>query len=170
MLIPLRGGIKLFKKIIDKYNLGNEYKDLKTNIENCSSGDGGSSSKYAPRYFSIDWDKADEDWKNLLSSEVLIFKIASLIKLDFGYGIIIETYGLDLVDYNKILAFSFCPLYMGEFYINQLGIGEHSGHIDTIKDAIFIINKMKEISGEQPLNISMNGITEITEEEFYKID
>lgn len=144
--------------------------NVKTVSSVSNSGGVGNSSKYAPRYFSIDWDKANEDWKNLLSFEMTMYKTVSLIKVNFGYGIAIDAYGINLDAYRHVLAFSFCPVYMGEFYINELGIGEHSGHINTIEDAIFIINKIKEVSGEQPLNISMNGITEITEEEFYKIE
>lgn len=33
-LIPLRGGKRLIKNIINKYRLGNEYKEIKENIEN----------------------------------------------------------------------------------------------------------------------------------------
>lgn len=39
-MIPLRGGKRLIKKLINKYRLGNEYKEIKNKVENSSSSGG----------------------------------------------------------------------------------------------------------------------------------
>jgi hypothetical protein len=140
--------------------------DLQTN--NSSSG---GSSKYAPRYFSIDWNKADEGWKYSLCADNIGLKISSISKNNSDYGPCINTFGVYLDSYNDILAFCFQPLYISKQLIEEaFGITEVTGHIDTIQDAIYLLNKLISIFNHQPYTLSMNGITEITEEEFYKID
>jgi len=64
VLIPLRGGGKrLIKKIINKYRLGNEYKEIKENIENKGSSGGSSSFKYesAKVIWEIDYNNPNKE-------------------------------------------------------------------------------------------------------------
>lgn len=139
-------------------------KDI-NNTEGC-----GSVSKYAPRYFKIDWDKADAGWGSLLAyfdndtDRVLYktFSFAASIKMQHkGYVMITSAVPND---YKYIIAFSFIPLCASA----NMGLGVD--WIKTIEEYIITTKFLtKDFLGEE-INLSMDGLTEITEEEFYKID
>lgn len=144
---------------------------VNTIVDNCNKEGGGAAvSQYAPRYFKIDWDKADIGWRQLLAyfdsdNDKNVYKnlsFAASIKIqDEGYTIIASNIPSD---YAAITAFSFIPLYVP----SNIGLG--IDRIKTIEDYIITTNfTLKNLMGIES-NISMEGITEITEEEFYKIN
>ena len=60
------------RRVLDKFDISREDKNKTLNELNNSNG-GGSVSKYAPRYFKIDWDKASEDmYKLFIGYETII--------------------------------------------------------------------------------------------------
>lgn len=151
-------------------NTNDKNKLVNTIIDIGNSG-GGAVSQYAPRYFKIDWDKADIEWRQLLAyidsdNEISLYRIlrfAASVKQKLGErDIAIAAFAPN--DYNGIIAFSFIPLYAPN------GLGIDINWIKTMEDYIIFANCiLKNITGIES-NLSMEGITEITEEEFYKID
>lgn len=155
-------------------NTNDKNKLVNTIIDIGNSGGGGVASQYAPRYFKIDWDKASEDWKIIVSGYAsydytyYTTCIANLIKLKIPYedkniNVIITPMGLSndmsqFIDY--LIAFSYQPVVS----LNQ----ELTESINTItfEENIEMINSKLGWK----YNLTMEGITEITEEEFYKID
>ena len=86
---------------------------FKIEINESSSSE--SSSKYAPKYYSIDWSKASEDWKYLLCGNYdgdcmycTVLHVASTLK---WYGVLnkpfITAYGVSIGSNVAIKAFSF---------------------------------------------------------------
>lgn len=129
---------------------------------------GGSVSKYAPRYFKIDWNKASKDWKGIItyydSNNYSYYdrNIVASVKTGFEPNIFIilpyilfEKSGLA---HYEIIAFSYIPNCIASIQYNDL---------DKIKVCSF--EETIDILSDK-LNLSMEGITEITEEEYYKID
>ena len=115
-----------------------------------SGGSGsGSDSKYLPKYYSIDWSVADEDWTIVLEDGNRN-RIASTIKGSF----LIAAYIPPL----EIKAFSFLPV----GFSNQNTIDGNC--FETLESVIDYINRQTDFS------ISMNGIKEISEEEYYSFD
>ena len=175
------GGNKLFARIMNKYNVPKkEYKDIRKDLkEQSESSSSGSSSKYAPRYFNIDFSIADEGWKYLLTIEN-VSDISTVENVCITIG---STYKLIIVDDNTIditsypfisldgnikFYFSYIPLYFDEgiaesFNLNKYGFLEFEDIIEIMPSLI------KMIFGKD-ITLSINGITEITEEEYYKID
>lgn len=135
-----------------------------------SGESGGTASKYAPRYFTIDWDKADIGWRPLLgflndeiNNEIYMYlSFAASVKIVFENRVVITSSIPN--GYEMVTAFSFIPLYAP----TDIGLGVDQ--IKTIEDYIIAAKfVLKNFVGVET-NLSMDGITEITEEEFYKID
>ena len=156
------GSIQLSKR-------GNDNK-----LNSVTGSSSGSSSKYAPRYFSIDWSKCSESWKYILSTEHIDGMIyantigfVATIKTNSDTGYIIGTGSYD--PYDRNIAFSYIPVSMSDYVQEALGIQYQMPF--NINDLIEFINKLiKDVMNLDIAPISMEGITEITEEEYYKID
>lgn len=144
-----------------------------------SGNTSGSSSKYVPRYFSIDFNIADEGWKSLLSirnvnniinDDNITTSIGSIYKLILVEDnmVSITTYPFTSLNGNKKFYFSYIPLYIDERLSGSLNINKY-GFLE-FEDIIEIMPILLETLYEKNITLSMNGITEITEEEFYKID
>lgn len=120
---------------------------------NGESGDGsGSGLKYLPKYYSIDWSVAEEGWKTALKGgEVPPTEIAATIKS----GNFITS--LDTTEPEvSVNAFSFLP------------VGFHNGSdVNLFETLESVINFFKT---DFSIPISMNGIKEISEEEYYSFD
>lgn len=144
--------------------------DLQTNNSSSSNV-----SKYAPKYYSIDWSKASENWKYLLCSNLdgactqcTLFHVASTLKVNmvgFDKPFIIAS-GPSINDNVNIEAFSFLPVYIDDTSKDQSGGGFIMDGFLDIEKCIELLNSMQVT--EYP--ITMEGITEITEEEYYKMD
>lgn len=140
--------------------------ELKGGGDNTS---GGSVSKYAPRYFKIDWDKASKDWEYVLSLhssfENLAVIISSSNKLNINNSICITNYPMTMEYAKNIIAFSYLPV--GADFSS---LGAPLTGITDFNNLIGLLpNLLKDFFGLD-LNFTMEGITEITEEEYYKID
>lgn len=174
------------KKILDRFPLSKEDKDdVNKSIEklNNSSGEGGgnnsggSVSKYAPRYFKIDFTKADSMWKIILSisdednavkdSELQCSIGASYRTLTEKFGMICAYPFMNTTDHRY--AFAYMPLYVIDDILEPLGL---KSNLLTFEDILENIGKILVEFGkiDSYRVLSMEGITEITEEEFYKID
>ena len=143
-------------------------------------GGGGSVSKYAPRYFKIDWDKASKDWEYALyisdvdspiKNSNLQLNIAASYKSVYevqGYKYtIIASY--PFINKKMAIGFSYIPLFVSQFVLDSFEIQGKSG-IQTFEDIINLLSNIILLLFGVEVNLSMEGITEITEEEFYKID
>ena len=153
--------------------------ELKGGGDNSS---GSSVSKYAPRYFKIDWNVASKDWEAVLSlgnvdSTVsltnIVMNIGATFKrsihLDNGKAYYITAYPFFNLDKDDDYSFSYNPLYIEQSLLDALNI-EAKGGIMNFEDIIKICSNYFSIVFNRELNLSMEGITEITEEEYYKID
>lgn len=139
------------------------------------SSDGGSSSnKYAPRYFSIDWDKCSDSWKYILS-EYNVIEETSYYR-SIGFSATVKSYrdGNYIIgsfytsDAEEIKAFSYLPLRMSDFIQEAFGVQYQMPF--NINDLIEFVNKVIKDGLNLDIEpISMEGITEITEEEYYTI-
>ena len=126
--------------------------DFATEIANLSSGDdsgSGSGLKYLPKYYSIDWSVADEGWTTVLA-DGNSSRIAATAKA----GGILAAYILPF----DIEAFSFLPV----GFLNR----------NTFDVTIFetLESVIDYYSTHANVTISMNGIKEISEEEYYSFD
>lgn len=140
-------------------------------------GGGGSVSKYAPRYFKIDFTKADSMWKIILSisdvdnavkdSELLCTIGASYRALTEKSGMI-SAYPFTNTKDN-VYAFAYMPLYIVDDILELLGL---KSNLLTFEDMLENIGKILAEFGkiDSYRVLSMDGITEITEDEYYKID
>lgn len=148
------------------------------NLENIVGGSSaGSSSKYAPRYFSIDFNIADEGWKYLLSiNDAMnpIYQDNIVVNIGATYKVIVEENNKGISAYpfmtkrsNSVTQFSYIPLYMSDTIAGSIGI---KGGFLTFEDIITNMPTVLRGVLEKEITLSMNGITEISEEEFYKID
>lgn len=147
-------------------------KDI-NNTEGC-----GSVSKYAPRYFTIDFSKADNVWKTILGihndqdyakPNEIIYTVGALYKIkDVNF---ISIQGYPFLDIQDIREHSFCymPLFLEKEFAEAFGI---TTNLLTFEDMLENISKILEYFGiiHSLRVLSMEGLTEITEEEFYKID
>lgn len=134
-------------------------------------------SKFKPRYFSIDFNITDEGWKYLLSVDVdnfirdsnLAFTIGSTYKLiDVKDNLVyIGAYPFMSLDGDRKFYFSYTPLYLDERSSGALNINKY-GFLE-FEDIIEIMPSLIETIFGKNITLSMNGITEITEEEFYTI-
>ena len=113
--------------------------------------DSGSSSglKYLPKYYSIDWSVADEGWTAVLTDGNMN-RIASTV----NGGFLIAAY----IPPFEIKAFSFLPV--GFQNQNTFDVN----FFETLESVIDYIN------GNTDFSISMNGIKEISEEEYYSFN
>lgn len=159
-----------YKEDSGSIQLSKRGNDNKLNSVTGSSSDG-SSSKYAPRYFSIDFEKANGDWGKLMTidNDVETFKIAASYKYFNGCECIIAAYGYPETNSLDPYSFSYVPLYISQQAINALGLNNVQGGFKSLEEIISIINILAPKVGLS-IDISMEGITEITEEEYYKID
>ena len=134
-----------------------------------TNGGGGSVSKYAPRYFKIDWDKASEDWELVLSLDGNLDNIGLIIsssnKINFSSFIGIVNYPMAKEHAKLIIAFSYLPISvnLSSSGIPLTGITDFNTLVELLP--IFLKNL-----GVNDINLTMEGITEITEDEYYKID
>ena len=135
----------------------------------------GNSSKYAPRYFNIDFNIADEGWKYLLSirnTSNTINQDNILLNIGATYKTIVDENSKMISSYafgpnalNRVTQFSYIPLYMSDDVAYQFGI---KGGFITFEDIITNMVAVLRVLGKD-VTLSMNGITEITEDEFYTI-
>ena len=146
-------------------------KDI-NNTEGC-----GSVSKYAPRYFKIDFSKAGTVWKEILGiSDVdtaikdseLMLTVGALYKIKVDNLVSIQGYPFINIDNDREYSFSYMPLFLIQNMAEAFGIKS----LLTFEDMLENIGKILVATGkiESDGVLSMDGLTEITEEEFYKID
>ena len=135
--------------IIKTWN-GTEWIEQSGGGESGGSGSG-SGLKYLPKYYSIDWSVAEEGWKEALKGGTFPFtEIAATAKS----GNFITSQ--DGTTPEGIEAFSFLP------------VGYHNGSkVNLFETLESVINFFKT---DFSIHISMNGIKEISEEEFYSFD
>ena len=142
---------------------------------------GGSVSKYAPRYFKIDWDKASKDWKYVLcidnfdksvGASTLMHTIGATYRSEFttegNVWSVVTAYPFAPIQ-SKHYAFSYIPLFIDQFILDAYGIQAKAG-FQAFEDIIKIMTSVLSIIHTRQFNLSMEGITEITEDEYYKID
>lgn len=152
----------------DKEKFVNEIGNISNN------GSGGTTSKYAPRYFTIDWSKADSNWERVLwfeDTDTPLNQSNAFVCIASSYkhqGLITSHLTGDKYDDSNI-SFSYIPLYVPEMVLTQFGIDAKPG-IQSFEDIINLLNKILPLLLEEQINLSMEGITEITEEEFYNFD
>lgn len=150
-------------------NLVREGTEIHINDLQSKGSSSGSSSKYAPRYYAIDWDKASEDWNKVLNiniedTKTLVFTIGATYKILTNYGyVIIQAYP-NLVTNDKVTAFSMLPLGTTTSDLGNIFIS------NNLKEGIITINNFFKKLLAIDINLTMEGITEITEEEYYKMD
>lgn len=145
--------------------------------EIASNNSGGAISKYAPRYFTIDWSKASENWKYVLTNttineiNTIHFAIGSSYKrfIQNINSYIITAYPFSEIYQDNSNSFSYIPLYVSEMVLTQVGI-DAKPRIQSFEDIINTMNKILPLMLGEQINLSMEGITEITEEEFYNFD
>lgn len=139
---------------------------------------GGSVSKYAPRYFKIDFSKADDMWEQILSvydADIAIkdseipFNIGALYKSKENNTVIISAYPFINARHSREYSFVYMPLWLPNDMLEPLGI---TNNLLTFEDILNNIGKLLALFGkaDSPRVLSTDGLTEITEEEFYKID
>ena len=132
--------------------------DFATEIANLSSGDdsgSGSGLKYLPKYYSIDWSVAEEGWKTALKGggEFPPTEFAATIKS----GNFITP--LDPTEPEiSVNAFSFLPV----------GFQNNNTFDVTIFETLESVIDFFKTDFSIP--ISMNGVKEISEEEYYSFD
>ena len=70
---------------------------------------------------------------------------------------------------HGLYSFSYIPLYLPQYLLDEYGIQGKAG-IQTFEDIIKTVSNIIPALLGIEINLSMDGITEITEEEYYKID
>lgn len=143
-------------------------------------GNGGSVSKYAPRYFKIDWDKASNDWNYILTvgnTETPVQESNIPLNIGASYKSIVKS---DNYNYSRIsgypfitrsgaIGFSYIPLFITKYAIDSYEIEAKAG-FQTFENIVTLLSKLLPLFFGTAVNLSMEGITEITEDEYYKID
>lgn len=141
----------------------------KNELKGGGDNSGGSISKYAPRYFKIDWDKCSKDWEFVLSLdnnfENLFFMISSSAKINFGSIICILNYHMTTEHAKNIIAFSYLPI-----SANLSSLGVPITGIADFNTLVEVLPNFLRDTYQVDINLTMEGITEITEDEYYKID
>lgn len=150
----------LYNKIIIEgdINLKTPNEIHKNELKRKDNSNGGDSiNEYAPRYFKIDWEKADENWKYCLFEipGKNDSKLSSTTKIIAGTPIITAYNIINIEQYQNIVAFSYNTCIYADTIV-------------SFEFALTIVNNLLSSSGLD--NISMNGITEISEYEYYKVD
>lgn len=141
------------RKILNKFDINAEDKNKVLN--KLSSDD-----KYIPRYFKIDWEKADEDWKSIIGYNntdkyTLFYKVTSSYKIVNSNGVMIVNYPPEKTGVLMVKAFAYHPTGV------NVDIPYLSKNILSFEDTIEFLKQFFKF------NLSMNGITEITAEEYY---
>ena len=172
-IIKSGGGNAKINRFINRYVLSKKEKNEIINEIKNIKGNGsssGSSSKYAPRYYSIDWDKCSEDWNKMLNINIedidtLAFTIGATYKIlpEDGY-VIIRAYPNIATHSTKVTAFSMLSLRV------KIPVFGNTFISNNLKESIIILNDFFKTYLGIDINLTMEGITEITEEEYYKID
>ena len=133
------------------------------------------SSKYTPRYFNIDFNVADEGWKylltikdleNIIGQDNIFVNIGASYKIKSN-AIFITSYPFAHYVLEDKTSFSYIPLYISDYIANAFEI---KGGFLTFEDIITTMPAVLRLFLEKDVTLSMEGITEITEEEFYKIE
>ena len=137
-------------------------------IESKSNEGGINNSKYRPRYFKIDWDKANSDWHAVVyyydKHNISYYdkNITSTLKLELGSNIFViipfATMYKSGMGSDVIRAFSFIPNCIGSLQLEEI----NNVKVRDFEETIAILS--------ENLNLSMDGITEITEEEYYNLN
>ena len=166
-IIKSGGGNEKLNRFINRYVLSKkEKKDIINEIKTKGSSSGGSS-KYAPRYFSIDWAKCSEEWLKVfdIANDTYIgMQPFASVKVSHGEIVIISSYGTFSDAVSAVKAFSYIPC-----YAKNVGLPFNiPTDIFTFEQCIEVINSLLPMMGQSIL--TLDGITEITEEEYYKID
>ena len=112
----------------------------------------GSGLKYLPKYYSIDWSVADEGWSTVFTS--VFMSMVSTLKIN---GMIFA-YTTNDINAEAIDAFSYLPVALKEHGASD------TSFFETLESVIDYENRALSAS------ISMNGIKEISEEEYYSFD
>ncbi len=141
-------GALVYPKYI-KVVSGSEVVSASVNFNEGGGSGNGSGLKYLPKYYSIDWSVADEGWTTVLTDGNLN-RIAATAK---GGGVIAA-----YTPPFEIEAFSFLPV--GFQNRNTFDVT----FFETLES---VIDYIKTVFG---VTISMNGIKEISEEEYYSFD
>ena len=138
--------------IIKTWN-GTEWVEQSGGSGESGGSSNGSNLKYLPKYYSIDWSVADEMWKTAVNGgEMPPTKIVATIK---SGGLITPS---DFNNPETIEAFSFLPVGFQDYNTFNVTIFE------TLESTIDYFKTRFNIT------ISMNGIKEISEEEYYSFD
>ena len=174
-IIKSGGGNEKINRFINRYVLSKKEKKYIINEIKTKGSSSGGSSKYAPRYFSIDWDKCSDSWKYILSSYDQINGVSYYDTIGFSATVKSSVSGDCIISVGwhspieNIIAFSYMPVNMPNYIQEECGVEYQMpfNFNDLIEFINRLINEMLNL-GIEP--ILMEGITEITEEEFYKMD
>lgn len=104
---------------------------------------------------------------NVINQDNVLLNIGATYKIIFNENSkMISSYAFSPDALNEVTQFSYIPLYMSDDIAYQFGI---KGGFLTFEDIITnMVAVLKMLLGKA-VTLSMNGITEITEEEFYTI-
>lgn len=106
----------------------------------------------------------------VMGSDFEVFKIGASYKCFNGHCYTIDAYGYPETMYLKPYSFSYLPLYISSEVINLLELNNVQEGFKSLEEVIELINIIVPKISSFSINLSMEGITEITEEEYYKID
>lgn len=167
------------KKIGEIYNkpivTGDKNLVTKNEIHESTLKGGGTvdSSSSDVEYFKIDWNVASSDWEKVLilryDNEAPVLnplKITSRAKVNMGDNAVVICAN-DSWTKEQLIAFSYTPILMSKEFLNAFNLGDKS--ICNFKDIITVLNTMIAMEGGSG-NLSMEGITPITKEEFYDLN
>lgn len=108
-----------------------------------------------------------KDADNLICQDNIFHNIGASYKTIADGGIsVISAYPFYEYYLNREVQFSYAPLYISEYVAQSLGI---KGGFLTFEDIITTMPAILKLVLGGDFTLSMNGITEITQEEFYKI-
>ena len=111
-------------------------------------------------------------WDIIINNSNIITTIGSTYKIVNGDVLSITAYPeMQISGHIKhyLVAFSYLPVYICETIINFFPISVKAG-IYTFEDIIENLPVIYNLFTEEDITLSMEGITEITEDEYYKID
>lgn len=145
-------GALVYPKYI-KVVSGSEVVSAIVNFNEGGGSGSGSGLKYLPKYYSIDWSVADEKWNDVLISDSL--SMVATLKLG---GDSIVAHNANNLNTEVVTAFSYLPVAFIEPGSSDIN------YFETLESVIDFENRVLNAS------ISMNGIKEISEEEYYSFD
>ena len=130
------GGKRLIKKIINKYRLGNEYKEIKENIEN----KGGSSTDvvyYIKKDLSVSYDDI-EDLYNIPSLNVYCKYRDASGSYYYCYDMPYVIVGPNLVSFDQVIAISLTPfkIVIHDEYNNIKLSTNFDGNIESVLSVV----------------------------------